>query len=286
MKRPWKLVVISWLCAGVPDAHAEERWIAIGGDIAAIVAQLDADAPLVARDDTSLYPPSVAGLPSVGYLRQLSAESVLSLSPTRILTNQYAGPEEVLEQLDAVGVRLDIIQSPHQLDAIADKVRDVAGRIGQSAAGEALAQRIKQQLDTLASQPALPATQAAFLLSHSGVTPRLAGVGTGAHAMLEAVGLNNALADMQGYQAVGAEALTRQAPELIIVSKRGLEAIGGEEALWALPGMALTPAGKHRRLVLIDDQALLGFGPRAPQQLLELRAELDQLLNAERSASS
>lgn len=286
MKRPWKLVVISWLCAGVPDAHAEERWIAIGGDIAAIVAQLDADAPLVARDDTSLYPPPVAELPSVGYLRQLSAESVLSLSPTRILTNQYAGPEEVLEQLDAVGVRLDIIQSPHQLDAIADKVRDVARRTGQPAAGEALAQRIEQQLDTLASHPPLPATQAAFLLSHSGVTPRLAGVGTGAHAMLEAVGLNNAFAEMQGYQAVGAESLARQAPELIIVSQRGLEAIGGEEALWALPGMALTPAGKHRRLVLIDDQALLGFGPRAPEQLLELRAELDQLLNAERSASS
>lgn len=286
MKRPWKLVVISWLCAGVPDAHSEERWIAIGGDIAAIVAELDADAPLVARDDTSLYPPPVAELPSVGYLRQLSAESVLSLSPTRILTNQYAGPEEVLEQLDAVGIRLDIIPSPHQLDAIADKVRDVAQRISQPAAGEALAQRIEQQLDTLASQPALPTTQAAFLLSHSGVTPRLAGVGTGAHTMLEAVGLNNAFAEMQGYQAVGAEALARQAPELIIVSQRGLEAIGGEEALWALPGMALTPAGKHRHLVLIDDQALLGFGPRAPQQLLELRAELGHLLNAERSASS
>lgn len=285
MKRPWKLVVISWLCAGVPDAHAEDRWIAIGGDIAAIVAELDADAPLVARDDTSLYPPSVAELPSVGYLRQLSAESVLSLSPTRILTNQYAGPEEVLEQLHAVGVRLDIIQSPHHLNAIADKVRDVARRIGQPAAGEALAQRIEQQLDTLASQPPMPATQAAFLLSHSGVTPRLAGAGTGAHTMLEAVGLNNAFAEMQGYQAVGAEALARQAPELIIVSQRGLEAIGGEEALWALPGMALTPAGKHKRLVLIDDQALLGFGPRAPEQLLELRAELDRLLNAEGSAS-
>ena len=286
MKPPWKLVVISWLCAGVPDAHAEERWITIGGDIAAIVAELDTDAPLIARDDTSLYPPSVAELPSVGYLRQLSAESVLSLSPTRILTNQYAGPEEVLEQLNAVGVRLDIIPSPHQLNAIADKVRDVARRIGHPSAGEALAQRIEQQLDTLASQPALPTTRAAFLLSHSGVTPRLAGLGTGAHAMLEAVGLDNAFAGMQGYQAVGAEALARQAPELIIVSKQGLEAIGGEDALWGLPGMALTPAGKYRRLVLIDDQALLGFGPRAPEQLLELHAELSRLLNAERNRAS
>lgn len=281
MKLSWKLVVISWLCAFAPPTHADERWVVIGGDIAAIVAELDDNAPLAGRDDTSLYPPSVAELPSVGYLRQLSAESVMSLSPTRILTNQYAGPDEVLEQLETVGLPLDIIQSPHELSAIADKVRDVAQLIDSPEAGEALASQLEDQLATLADKPALPTTQAAFILSHSGVTPRMAGQDTGAHTMLEAVGLHNAFDSMQGYQTVGAEALARQAPELIIASQRGLEAIGGEEALWTLPGMALTPAAQHQRLVLVDGQAILGFGPRTPQQLLELRATLDTLLTTE-----
>ncbi|TVM06579.1 MAG: ABC transporter substrate-binding protein [Halomonas sp.] len=284
MKLSWKLVVISWLCAFAPPAQADERWVVIGGDVAAIVAELNGDAPLVGRDDTSLYPPSVAELPSVGYLRQLSAESVMSLSPTRILTNQYAGPEEVLEQLETVGLSLDIISSPHELNAIAGKVRDVAERLDRPEAGETLANQLEDQLATLNDKPALPTTQAAFVLSHSGVTPRMAGQDTGAHTMLEAVGLHNAFDSMQGYQAVGAEALARQAPEIIIASQQGLEAIGGEEALWALPGMALTPAAKHQRLVLVDGQALLGFGPRAPQQLLELRATLDTLLSSDETS--
>ncbi|OBX36611.1 hypothetical protein A8U91_00954 [Halomonas elongata] len=42
-------------------------------------------------------------MPTVGYLRRLSAESVLSLKPDRILASDDAGPAETLEQLEAAG---------------------------------------------------------------------------------------------------------------------------------------------------------------------------------------
>jgi len=56
--------------------------------------------------------------------------------------------------------------------------------------------------------------------------------------------------------------------------------MGGEAALWQLPGMALTPAGREQQLIVIDDQALLGFGPRTPDQLLTLRQDVEALLGA------
>lgn len=76
---------------------------------------------------------------------------------------------------------------------------------------------------------------------------------------------------------MGGEALIRQAPEVVIATRGGLEAMGGEARLWQLPGLALTPAGQARRLVVFDDQALLGFGPRTPATLLALYERLERL---------
>lgn len=47
--------------------------------------------------------------------------------------------------------------------------------------------------------------------------------------------------------------------------------MGGEAGLWKLPGLAQTPAGRHKQLLTIDDMALLGFGPRTPQAIIALR---------------
>ncbi|AQU83906.1 MULTISPECIES: heme/hemin ABC transporter substrate-binding protein [unclassified Halomonas] len=275
---------LGWLLAGAPLAHSDglahsdERWVVIGGDIAETLSALDADANVVARDDTVLYPPSMAALPSIGYLRQLSSESLLSVQPDRVLTNQYAGPKEVLAQLAAVGLDVDTIASPPTLAAIADKIRAVAQQTDRISQGEALAQEVTKTLDALANLPPLPPTRAMFILQHSGLTPRVAGSDTAAHTALEAVSLDNAFAAMEGYHSVGAEALAKEAPELIVISKRGLDALGGEDALWQLPGMTLTPAGREKRLIVIDDQALLGFGPRTPGQLFTLRKDVEALL--------
>ncbi|RBI67598.1 hemin ABC transporter substrate-binding protein [Vreelandella sulfidaeris] len=286
LKPRWLLgiILLGWLLAGAPLAHADEhrhadgRWLVLGGDIAETLAALDADINVVARDDTVLYPPEMAALPSVGYLRQLSAESVLSVRPDHVLAAGHAGPKEVLEQLEAVGLEVALINAPPSLDAIAEKVRAVGQLSNRRQTADALATTLNEKLDRLANLPALPPTRAMFIMQHSGLTPRAAGSDTAAHTAQEAVGLENAFAEMQGYHSVGAEALAREAPDIVIVSERGLAAMGGEDALWQLPGMALTPAGRERQLIVIDDQALLGFGPRTPDQLLSLRQDVEALL--------
>ncbi|MGO2241491.1 MAG: heme/hemin ABC transporter substrate-binding protein [Halomonas sp.] len=283
-------MALGLMLVSMPLAHAEERaaaherWVVLGGDIAETLTALGADANVIARDDTVLYPPAMADLPSVGYLRQLSAESVLSVQPDRVLAAEHAGPKEVLEQLTAVGITIDIIAAPNTLEAIPAKVRAVAHQTNRQREGERLAVSLTAKLERLAALPPLPPTRAMFVMQHSGLTPRVAGSGTAAHTALEAVGLENAFAAMQGYHNVGAEALAKEAPELMIMSQRGLDALGGETALWQLPGMALTPARHAQRLILIDDQALLGFGPRAPDQLLALRQQVEALLTAPTTA--
>ncbi|WKD27892.1 ABC transporter substrate-binding protein [Halomonas sp. KG2] len=275
-------LLIGWLTTG--GALANERWVILGGDIAETIAALDADIEVVARDDTVLHPPAMAALPSVGYLRQLSAESVLSVAPDRVLAAGHSGPKEVLEQLEAVGVTVNVIDAPTSLKAIPEKVQSVARLTERDDAGERLAADLTGKLERLANLPALPSIRAMFIMQHSGLTPRAAGSNTAAHTALEAVGLENAFAEMQGYHSVGAEALAKEAPALVIMSQRGLDALGGENALWQLPGMRLTPAGREQRLIVIDDQALLGFGPRTPDQLLTLRQDIEALLGTEQAS--
>ncbi len=60
---------------------------------------------LVGVDTTSLYPAAVTRLPNVGYVRQLSAEGLLSLRPDLVLTGSEAGPEAALDQARAAASR-------------------------------------------------------------------------------------------------------------------------------------------------------------------------------------
>ena len=65
-----------------------------------------------------------------------------------------------------------------------------------------------------------------------------------------------------------AEAMAQAAPDLILTTTQGIEAIGGEAKFWQRPEVALTPAyarrASARTLVHLDALELLGFGPRLP----------------------
>ncbi|WP_342595425.1 ABC transporter substrate-binding protein [Salinicola lusitanus] len=278
MKTILRYALTLLLLAGMaPVMAAEPRTVVIGGDIGEILAELDATDSLVGRDDTVRHPASLTTLPSVGYLRQLSAESVLSLHPQRLIVSADAAPSETLDQLEASGVELIEIPADKRLESIPDKVRTVAEAVGVPERGEALAQKLAGQIAALDALPPLTDLRGLFLLSHSGMTPMVAGSGTGGDGMMQAVGLTNAFAGFEGYRPVGAEGLVANHPDVVIGTTLGISAVGGESGVWALPGMMATPAGAKHRLLVFDDLALLDFGPRTPQTLMDLRRALEAL---------
>src|SRR5690554_2699805 len=126
MRQQATVLVLAWLltCSSALAASAP-RSVVIGGDIAEIIATLGAGETLVGRDDTTLYPKALQALPSVGYLRQLAAEGVLSLRPDRLLVSAQAGPREVLAQLESSGVEVIRIEADNTLDDIPRKVQQV-----------------------------------------------------------------------------------------------------------------------------------------------------------------
>lgn len=264
--------------AGTAQAAEAPRVVALGGDITEIVFALGADRSLVGVDSTSLWPAAARELPDVGYVRQLAAEGVLALRPQLILATHDAGPATVIAQLRAAGVRIDTMPTTRTPQGVIAKVRAIGGALGRDAAADTLARRLEASYAALqtavAAMPRRP--RVLFLMATEG-SPKAAGRDTAAASAIALAGGANAADDFSGYKAVSPEALAALAPELILLMQEREQEVGGVDGVLKLPGIALTPAGKARRIRFIDGQALLGFGPRNAEHELALQRELASL---------
>lgn len=262
---------------GAAPAHAARRIVSLGGAVTEAVYALGAESMLVATDTTSLYPEAATRTPKVGYLRQLSAEGVLSLKPDAVIGAGETGPAIVLEQLRAAGVKVEVVPATHDWAEVLAKLRMAGRATGKQAAAEALAQQLQQQWNDAQAEVARARSQprALFILAHSG-TPMVAGTGTAAHALLTMAGARNVVQQFAGYRPLTAEALAAAAPQVIVNTTQGVEAMGGVDAFWKRPELALTPAYARRALVAMDANHLLGFGPRLPSAVRQLHAQLQQ----------
>jgi iron complex transport system substrate-binding protein len=116
-----------------------------------------------------------------------------------------------------------------------------------------------------------------FVLSHAANNVQVAGRETAADALMTAAGAANAMRGFNGYRPLTAEAVVAAAPQAIVATTQGVEALGGTARLLAQPGLALTQAGRESRIFARDALWLLGGGPRWPEAVAELARFLGTL---------
>jgi iron complex transport system substrate-binding protein len=271
------MLTVLWLglgCVQQPEATVTptSRIVSLGGPVTELVYALGRGDTLVGRDTSSVFPEEALRLPDVGYHRQLSAEGVLSLAPTLVLATAHAGPPEAVEQLRAAGVTVLLL--PEEATAEGSRARTIA-------AGEALdrveaAQTLVAQLDAglTGLSPLAQAPKVMFVYARGGVALEVAGQETAADEMIRLVGAQNAISGYTGYKPLTPEAAIAAAPDVLLMTARGLESAGGEATIWENPALMATPAGQSRRLIVMDDLLLLGFGPRLPEAARQLTSAL------------
>lgn len=254
---------------------AAERIVSIGGDVTQIIYALNAQSDLVARDSTSLHPEEVKKLPDVGYMRMLNPEGILALKPTLVLTTDLAKPALALQQVSENGVKVVEVTGKTELTAINQKISTIASALHREEAGKALQEKVSSELAAIPHSP-LP-VKVLFILAHQGMGTMAAGSGTSADSAIRAAGLQNAMASITRYQPLSQEGVVASAPQLVVVTTDGMKTVGGEDNLWKLPGLALTPAAKNKQLLVVDDMALLGFGIDTPAAIAKLRQTAEAL---------
>ena len=270
------------LPATVTDVNGNEvvvedvsRIVSLNGDITEVIFTLGLGDNLVAVDTSATYPAEAMQLPKIGYQRSLSAEGILSMSPTVVIGNTNAGPPPVLEQIRATGTPVVIIDTVTTLDGASRKIRTVAQALGIPDKGEELASQLESEIDEVESLSAGARERptAVFLYMRGLDALFLIGEDHISHELFETSGAVSGatIAGVtEGFIPLTAESLAVADPDCIVVLSRGLESVGGRDGLMALPGVGQTAAAEEGCILSFDDQYFAGGGPRTGQVLMEL----------------
>ncbi len=257
------------------------------GDLAEIVFALGLGDNVIATDLSATYPEAAADRPNIGYQRALSAEPIAAFEPTIVLATDLAGPDETLDALRRLGIPVVVIEVDDGLMTPVRKIELVAEALGVPARGSELAASVADEIDSavasarepVGSTPSASPVRAAVLYLRGDSTQLLLGEGSGIEPILTAIGVVDVARELEivGHRQISAEALLLAAPDVFVVTTTGLESVGGIDGLLAIPGIAETPAGERRAVLIYEDQFLLGGGPRTGQLVAALGVDLQSL---------
>jgi iron complex transport system substrate-binding protein len=276
-------VVLLAGCGRQGDRHARDaqarRIVSVSKQINEFIFAIGAQHDLVAVDLTSVYPPEIRKLPTVGYHRALSAEGIISMKPTVFLTDGNVGPDAVLDQLKKVGIPITVMDPGSTVDSAQALLTHLGEFFHREEAADSVLAQWKAGMQQLWADTASWAGEKRprVLIIHFGqIANNYLAVKSGSTAdqLVRWAGGVNAIDSVGGMMRLTPELIARAAPDVIIATDVGFDRFGSAEKFAALPGVSLTPAGRNRRIYRIDEQKIMYYGPRTPAAVRELHAML------------
>jgi heme transport system substrate-binding protein len=269
------VVVLATGACGRGDAGHGARIVCVSKQINEFLYDIHAESSLVARDLTSVYPPAITKLPSVGYHRALSAEGIISMRPTMLLTDGNLGPEAVVEQVKKVGIPV-LVLTP---GSSADSAQLLMRRLGKEFHHEAQADSVVAAWTSAMSDAVKDSASWSgerpprVLVMHFGqLVNDYLGLkrGSSADQIIRWAGGVNAIDSIGGMLRLTPELIAKAAPDIIIATDVGFDRVGSAEKFAALPGVSLTPAAKNGKIYRVDETEVMYFSPRTPATLRKM----------------
>ena len=247
------------------SARDPSRTVVAGGSITEIIYLLQKSDQLAGVDVTSNFPQKAKRLPSIGYIRNLSVEGILSLEPTLILSESDIGPKHVVQQLRDAQLDLRIIDTEQSISGIIEKIYCVAQILNvDPIETDFLVKKLKKQSESLqgsTSKNTKNRSSAVFILMMRGTQPIIAAANTSGSKFLQMAGFENAFSKASGWTSVGKETLASVNPDIIILTKRAFRSFESYDDF--LSEIGVFSYTDHRKTIHVDDgMAMLGFGPR------------------------
>ena len=258
------------------DDHS--KIVIAGGSITEIIYFLNEDKKIVGVDVTSNYPKKAKDLPSIGYVRNLSTEGILSLDPILVLGEDDMGPPNVIQQIKEIDVDLRIIPEEKNISGIINKIQCVASIIGASEKAQemintSLLQSIKE-LEKIQNYSQIRAKKVMLILSMQGTSPIVAGRGTSGDGFINMIGAQNVFNSFDGWKPVSAESIIAANPEYILLPDRDMHKNSNVNNLKTNPLFKNTIAGLKNNFISEDAMTMLGFGPRSIDSALKIAKEI------------
>ena len=266
--------------ADCSKAKDTSRIVVAGGSITEILFFLNESKNIVAVDTTSNYPEDAKNYPSIGYVRALSAEGVLSLNPTLIIGENDMGPENVLEQLRKTKIELRVLDEKNSVKGIEDKISCIASILGKNK-NENFKKNINleksvSKLKVISKANSKKNIRGLVILMMQGTSPVVAGRNTSGGDFLKMIGSQNSMNSFEGWKPVGKESILISDPDFILVTKRAIKNYRSLNSFLKESGIEMTKAARSNNVYPLDGMSFLGFGPRTINSGLELSNKLNE----------
>jgi iron complex transport system substrate-binding protein len=226
--------------------------VLLGADLVEIAVALGAAEHILARP-AEIDLPGIENTPHK--VREWAGvEGILALKP-RIVVGSSVTTRRLLDGLGAVGIQTELID--RTLPAT-EKISRLAALLGMQHRGAKLIEAIEADYAnvkpvTLDGRP-LRIVHASKMGAGTNFTA--GGAETAVHNLILRVGALNAFAEIgrDRYRPVTPEGMILMAPDVVLIADTELPAFGNLDGLWVdYPGIALTPAGRSRNVVIMRD---------------------------------
>lgn len=260
------------------ETIAERKIITAGGTITEVVDALGYSDEIIATDITSTFPASMQDLPSIGYRNQIKAEGILALDPDLVLIEEgYLNPD-VVTQLKAAQVNIEVFAKPVTVEGTKKLVTEVAAFFDEEEKGKEVNAAIDAdiaELNTyLESTESTP--KAIFVMARGPETVFIAGDKTFASEMFQLAQIEGTATGFDEFAPMTPESLVSMNPEYLVFFESGIQSVGGKDGLQTIQGIDQTTAFKENHIVALDGQYLSGFGPRVGKAALDLAKAVRQ----------
>jgi iron complex transport system substrate-binding protein len=284
MKKIVFLAAVVFLFASCDRFHNKEidgtkdmRIVCLSKHLTEMVFALGKGHDIVAVDLSSTYPDSAKLLKTVGYHRALSPESIISMNPDLVIHSNDIGPENVLPQITKAGLNIKAFGGANTIDSARFLLKELGKFFGLEHKADSIVGKMDQGIARASdSLKALHVTDSPrVMIIHFGLRNNNYFVMSGRNGvgdkMLRMAGCQPATYDGKGAREMSPEAVALANPDIIIATDYGYDRMGSmDKFISSVPGVALTNAGKNKRVVRFEEHDLIYFGPRSGDNIINL----------------
>ena len=242
------------------------RVVIAGGSITEIFYFLGEQDRIVAIDVTSNFPPEAKSLPSIGYVRALSAEGLLSMKPSIIIGEDDMGPPAVIKQIRETSYDLRIIPEIRTIDGIIEKIECIASILDVTEKSDAIiSKKLEPYIKKIVKNRkriAKKGVKVMLVLNMQSSSIIVAGANTSGSGFIDLIGGENIFESFEGWKPVNAEAILELNPDYIIVPQRNVHKGLDVTSIADSELFKNTNAGRNKNFIFDDAMAITGFGPR------------------------
>jgi iron complex transport system substrate-binding protein len=259
------------------DGKKDLRIVCLSRQLTEMVFALGKGHDIVAVDISSTYPDSAKLLKTVGYHRALSPESIIAMNPDLVIHSNDIGPETVLPQITKAGLNIKAFGGANTIDSAKLLLKELGGFLGEEKKADSIIQKMTASIanaaDTLKAlnlHDSLKVMIIHFGLRNNNYFVMSGRKGVG-DKMIQLAGCIPAMYDGKGAREMSPEAVALANPDIIIATDFGFDRMGSmDKFISSVPGVALTNAGKNKRIVRFEEHDIVYFGPRSGENILSL----------------